>query len=300
VSTSVSEAIAGVASSLDYTRRTKVVTTEAEFPTVGQVWLAHQRFGPTVEFVPVRDGRLYLEDYERLIDENTACVSVTHVYYQNGFRQDISPITELAHKKGALVCVDDYQSCGTFPIDVKALGVDFLTSGNLKYLLGVPGIAFLYVKKDIVEGMRPAVTGWFGQQEPFSFKVKELKYADSARRYDTGTPAVMPAFAARAGMEIINEVGPDRIQMRIEHLSRYTLAAAREAGFDITSPQDVTVKGATNSFRVEDSHGVEAAMKKRGIIASARGDVIRFAPHFFTTEADIDTAVSALKEVLNK
>ncbi|MDI7248653.1 MAG: aminotransferase class V-fold PLP-dependent enzyme, partial [Bacillota bacterium] len=194
VSTSVSEAVASVASALRVVGdRKKVVATEAEFPTVGHVWLAHQKYGYKVEFVPLRQGQLTLDDYERYIDEDTLVASVTHVYYQTGYKQDLAPVVELAHSRGALVLVDAYQSLGTCPLDVKALDVDFLASGNLKYLLGIPGIAFLYVKKELVPALKPAVTGWFGQENPFAFKVHYLDYARDARRFDTGTPPVIPA-----------------------------------------------------------------------------------------------------------
>ncbi len=298
VTGSVSDAIASVASALDYSRRRKVVATEAEFPTVGHVWLAHQKYGQKVEFVPLRDGETRMEDYERYIDDDTAMLSATHVYYQNGFKQDLKALADLAHRRGATILVDAYQSLGTTPVDVKALDLDFLTSGNLKYLLGVPGIAFLYVRKDLVPRLKPAVTGWFGQEEPFSFRVMLLDYASSARRFDTGTPPVMPAFAARAGMEIINAAGIDNIAQRIDMLSQRCLDGARARNLPIASPLDVRRKGATTAIRCADPHGVEAALKKRRIIASARGDVIRIAPHFYTLAEEIDMVLDNLVELL--
>lgn len=301
VSTSVSEAVAGVASALDYSgHRRKVLCTEAEFPTVGHVWLAHQKLGAKVEFVPVRGGEVQLADYERYLDADTLITSITHVYYQNGFKQDLGAITKLAHERGALVLVDAYQSLGTCPIDVKALDVDFLTSGNLKYLLGIPGIAFLYVKKELVPAMKPAVTGWFGQEKPFAFKVHYLDYASTARRFDTGTPPVMAAFAARAGMEMIREVGLEQIGRRIDMLSQYTLAGAQRRGLDVMSPLDIRCKGATTAIRVSDSHAVEVALKQHGIIASARGEAIRVAPHFFTLPAEIDRVLDTLADLLRR
>lgn len=301
VSTSVSEAVSSIASAITYEGpRRKVVTTEAEFPTVGHVWLAHQKYGGKVEFVPVRNGIVRMEDYERYVDEDTVIVSVTHVYYQNGFKQDLGEIARLAHSRGALVLVDAYQSLGTTPVDVKALDVDILTSGNLKYLLGIPGIAFLYVKKDLVPKLKPAVTGWFGQENPFAFKVHYLDYASSARRFDTGTPPVMPAFAARAGMEIINQVGPRAIAERIDMLSKHAIEGAQRRGLEVTSPLDISKKGATTAIRVPDSHAMEVELKKRNIIASARGDVIRVAPHFFTRPEDLDVVLDEIVAILRK
>ncbi|MGE5483825.1 MAG: aminotransferase class V-fold PLP-dependent enzyme [Ignavibacteriales bacterium] len=299
VSTSVSEAVASVASGLDMSgKRRKIVATEAEFPTVGHVWLGHQKYGCKVEFVPVRDGEVKIEDYERYVDGETLVTSVTHVYYQTGFKQDLEKIGEIAHSKGSIMLVDAYQSLGTVPVDVKALDIDILTSGNLKYLLGIPGIAFLYVKKDLVPRLKPAVTGWFGQENPFAFKVHYLDYASDARRFDTGTPPVMPAFAARAGMEIINAVGPREIGRKIEELSAHCIDGIRRRGLALASPVDPKRKGSTTSVKVPDPHAVEEALKERGIIASARGDVIRVAPHFFTRPEDIDTVLDEIQDVL--
>jgi selenocysteine lyase/cysteine desulfurase len=152
LSTSASAAVASIASALTVEGgRRRVVTTEAEFPTVGHVWLAHSRHGLEVEFIPVRDGAIDLREYEKRVDERTLIVSATHVYYQNGFKQDVARIAEIAHRVGALTLVDAYQSLGTCHVDVRALDVDVLVSGNQKYLLGVPSFAFIYVKCEVVD-----------------------------------------------------------------------------------------------------------------------------------------------------
>lgn len=300
IATSASAAVASVASSLDgWGPRRRVVTTEAEFPTVGHVWLAHAKYGLEIDFIPVRDGAIALEDYEERIDERTVLTSATHVYYQNGFKQDVGRIAEIAHQAGSLLLVDAYQSLGTCAVDVRELDIDILVGGVLKYLLGLPGIAFIYVKEEIVERFEPALTGWFGRVDPFAFDARALDYASEARRFDTGTPPVFAAVAARAGMEIIEEVGARRIGERIEELSAYTIEAAGRCGFEYVGPADVNEKGATTAISVPDPHAVEAKLKEGGIVASARGDVIRIAPHFFTGCDDIDRAMAELGKILS-
>lgn len=301
LSTSVSEATASIASALDpLGARRRILTTEAEFPTVGHVWLASQKYGYKVDYVPVRNGEILLEDYRRLLDEETVLTSVTHVYYQNGFKQDLGAIARIIHEKGSLFYVDAYQSLGTVDLDVKQMDIDILSSGNLKYLLGIPGIAFIYVKKDLISCLKPAVTGWFGQENPFSFQVRYLDYASDSRRFDTGTPPVLTAFAARAGMEIINEVGPKNIEKRINMLSEYTIGLAQERGLELLSPLDVKKKGSTTAIRVDDSHQVEIDLKKHNIIASARGNAIRIAPHFYTTKENLKHVMDCLAGLLRK
>ena len=193
--------------------------------------------------------------------------------------------------------VDAYQTLGAVPVDVKALDVDFLVSGNLKYLMGVPGVAFLYVRRDLIERLRPTVTGWFGRANPFAFRVDSLDWSHTASRFDSGTPPVMNAYIARAGMEIINDVGVRHIRAWHETLAQRLIEGGRARGLELFGPADVAHKTASTAFVVSDSHAVEHAMRERGIIASARGPVIRLAPHFYSTLADVDRALDALAAV---
>lgn len=298
---SVSQATYSIASALDYSgRRNKVVVTEADFPTVVHVWSACKRLGFKLEFVPLANGEIDIAAYENIIDEKTLITSIPQVYYQNGFKQNIAAICEIAHRKGSLLYVDAYQSLGTEPIDVKAMDIDILSAGNLKYLLGMPGSAYLYVKQELIPYMKPMATGWFGQENPFAFDIYNFQYASDARRFDSGTPSIITAYAARAGMEIINEVGVVNIKTWIDELSRYALQELEKRGFKTTSPKDISKKGPTTSIAISDPHAVEAKLKKRQVIASARGPVIRYAPHFFVTHEDINRALDALEDILRE
>lgn len=296
ISTSASAATASIASALtpDGSRR-RVVTTEAEFPTVAHVWLAHRRHGLEVEFVPLgAGGWIEPEDYDVGLDERTLLVSATHVYYQNGFRQNLRQIADRVHDAGALLFVDAYQSLGTCELDVHESGVDILVGGALKYLLGIPGIAFIYVRADLIERLRPTLTGWFGRSDPFAFEARTLDYARDARRLETGTPPIFAAAAARAGLEIIEEVGTSRIEARLSALSRHALKAARARGLKVAGPAAVERRGAITAIRVSDPPAAERRLRERGVVASARGEVLRVAPHFFTTADEIDRAMNEI------
>ena len=302
VGTSVSELTTAVASALPLnTNRKKVVVTDAEFPTVGFVWQAYQKYGYEVQFIPVKEGIIDINDYDRYVDEKTILTSACGVYYYNGFRQDLKKIIPKIHDKGSLAYIDAYQGIGTYPLDVKELDIDVLATGNLKYLLGVPGIAFLYVKKEIIEYLNPAFTGWFGQEDPFAFDIHNFQYAKDARRFDNGTPPVPTAYIARAGMKIINTVGVDNIFQWTNVLSDHCLRGAKERGLNIASPTDLSMKAPTTAIRVPgDSHEFELALRERCIIASARNDVVRIAPHFFITLEDIDCVLDCYAELLDK
>ncbi len=299
VFSSVSEATSAVASALDFARgRSKVVVTEAEFPTIGHVWLAQESRGARVEWIPVCDGMIDAADYERIVDDQTAIVSATHGYFLNGFKQDLPRLVTAAHERGALLYVDAYQTLGTVPVDVRALGLDFLAAGNLKFLMGIPGIAFLYVRRDLAARLEPSVTGWFGRANPFAFDVKHLDWSPTTSRFDTGTPPIVNAYVARAGMEMINEIGVGAIRSWLEVLGRRLIDGGRARGLDLLGTDDMAHKTATTAFIVGESHVVEAKMRERGVIASARGPVIRLSPHFYNTVEDVDTALDTLVAVL--
>jgi selenocysteine lyase/cysteine desulfurase len=301
VFSSVSEATSAVASALDFTGRSRnVVVSELEFPTVGHVWLAQKQRGARVAWVPVRDGAIEPAAYDALLDDQTAIVSACHGYYLNGFTQDLAQLASRAHAAGALLYVDAYQTLGVAPVDVKALGVDFLASGNLKYLMGVPGIAFLYVRSELIETLHPTVTGWFGRVDPFAFDAKQLDWPASASRFDAGTPPIINAYIARAGMEVITGIGVEKIRAWQEVLARRLIEGGRARGLTLLGTDDVARKTANTAFVVRDAHAIEAAMRARGVLPSARGAVIRLAPHFYSSLADVDAALDLVAELTQR
>ncbi|RMH13751.1 MAG: aminotransferase class V-fold PLP-dependent enzyme, partial [Gemmatimonadetes bacterium] len=288
---SVSHAASALATALDFGGpRTTILASPSEFPTVGHVWLAQERRGARVRWLERGPaGTAPVEAYRAALDERTALVSVAHGDFQTGALQDVAAVAEAAREVGALTFVDAYQTAGTRPLDVEALGADALASGTLKYLLGLPGIAFLWVRPELAERLRPTVTGWFGQADPFAFDPRTLAFAPGARRFDTGTPPIGPAYAARAGIEAVLEAGPAAIGARIESLVGRLLAAGRAHGLEVLGPAEAHRRTPATAFRVPgDSHALEAALRARGVLASARGPALRLAPHFFNTEHEVE------------
>jgi selenocysteine lyase/cysteine desulfurase len=299
VASSVSQATASVASGLDYTgRRHRVVVSGAEFPTVSQVWMAQERFGAEIRHIPVQEGVIQPEAYQEVVDEETLVVSAARGYYQNGWKQDIAAVANIARDRGALLYVDAYQTLGTEPFDAPTCGADFVASGNLKFLMGIPGIAFVWVRPEVAERLEPAVTGWFGRKDPFAFDASRLNWATGARRLDTGTPPVLQAYVARAGMAWLRELGLDAVAAWTGVLSDRLVEGGRERGLAILGPTATAHKAPTTAFACDDSHGAEEALRARGIIASARGPAIRLAPHFYNTLDDVDLALDELATVL--
>ncbi len=300
VFSSVSEATSAVATAIDFSgARRRVVTTEAEFPTIGHAWLAQRRRGAELAWVPVCDGAVDASRYDTLVDDRTAVVSACHGYYLNGALQNLADLARCAHDRGALLYVDAYQTLGTVPVDVRANGVDFLASGNLKFLMGIPGIAFLYVRSAVAARLEPLTTGWFGRADPFAFDATRLDWAPGASRFDAGTPPIANAYVARAGMELIAELGVGNIRGWLEILGQRLIDGGRARGLTLHGPSDLSNKTATTAFVVDDSHAVEHALRSDGIIASARGPVIRLAPHYYSSLDDIDASLDALANVVH-
>jgi selenocysteine lyase/cysteine desulfurase len=300
VVSSVSQAASAIATCLNYTKeRNEVVLTDMDFPCIGHVWLSQQSSGAHISFISSYDDQIPLERYEKGITEKTLLTSIPHVAYYNGFEQDLKEIAAIAHKKGALLFVDAYQSAGNVGIDVKDSNIDFLAAGLQKYLLGVPGLAFLYIKREIADQLTPRVTGWFGQSNPFLFDIKNVDYAQGARKFDSGTPAMINGFAAKEGLKLLLEAGMDRIDPYLRELSTFTINYAKEKGLIIKSPDDAQVKGSNTAIYVENANEIEQKMKKEGVIVSARKDVIRIAPHFYNTRDDIKEAVDLLATLVD-
>jgi selenocysteine lyase/cysteine desulfurase len=306
VGSSVSQLVSSLASALANAPSTsgrRIVTSAAEFPGVAHAWLALRAAGYTVDVLPGRKAGIITEDdLVESLDTPTTLLSCPHVCYANGMMLDLERVTQAAHAHSSLVFVDAYQSIGTTPINVKAIDIDFLAAGTLKYLLGTAGIAFLYVKPALLEMLHPTVTGWFGRTKPFAFDPFHLDYADSTARFDLGTPNIINAYAARAGMQLIAEIGVARIRGQIECLSDLAYRLAPQLELHIVGPQDARHKGATTAIQTasaEQAHQLEAVLRQRGIIVSARNQALRLAPHGFTREEELKQALQAVAALLH-
>ncbi|HEY7355648.1 MAG TPA: aminotransferase class V-fold PLP-dependent enzyme, partial [Ktedonobacterales bacterium] len=331
IGASVSQLVSSLASALvqpDAPRR-RILSSVVEFPGVGHAWHAATRAAPGWRLDLLTGNEDEVIEADRLaaeratqplrhthpgivvstqqitaaIDDSTALVSAPLVSYTNGALLDAEAIVAAAHAQGALVLLDAYQGAGSVPIDVQASQVDFLVAGALKYLMSTAGIAFLYVSPSVRQQLEPAVTGWFGRANPFDFDSAGLDYAPGASRFDLGTPPLINAFAARAGIELIRETGVAEIKAQIDRLSALAYRAAPAQGLKILGPQPGTPKGAATSIDAgspERAHWLEEALRAQGVIVSARGEAVRLAPHGFTLETELEEALDRLAALLER
>lgn len=258
-------------------------------------WLALKRRGVDVRFVPIgTDNRITCEQVARFVDHNTRMVALAAVRFNSGYRADLKAISDIAHTHGALFLVDGIQAAGVVPLNVEADGIDILSCGGFKWLLGLPGTGFLYVRSSVQERITPVLPGMFAAEDD----LRSLKYLPDARRYETGSLAYALFHAWTAGLELLQEVGIDNIHNRVLYLTDRLISGLRAKQMHIISPiASVTERSAIVVF----SAGCEATnqalyqrLSESKIVVSLRGGLIRVSPAFYNTEAEIDALMQAL------
>jgi selenocysteine lyase/cysteine desulfurase len=275
--------------------RNKILIGELDFPTVGHQWLS--RPGYEVEFVPSRDGMtIPPEAFAERIDDRTALVATTHLFYTTGYLQDVRAIADAAHAAGALCLIDGYQTCGCVPLDVVAMDCDAFVGGCLKWLSGGPGNAFIYVRPDLIPRMRPQGTGWFATRDPFSFTLQELTFADDARRLETGTWAMPSHYAGLAALEMILEVGVQNIQERLRDLTDRILERCEAAGVKTFTPRERSRRCGIVTLECDHPEEVEAELHAQGVIVDWRPGRVRLSPHWCVTESELERGMDLVLE----
>ncbi|HEX5724781.1 MAG TPA: aminotransferase class V-fold PLP-dependent enzyme [Longimicrobiaceae bacterium] len=296
LSPSVSSALSSIASAIDHRTRKRVVCAELDFPTLVYQWLAR----PDVEVVrvPSDDGiGVPPERWAEYVDERTALVATSHVFYGTGYVQDLAPIARAARDAGALFLVDGYQAAGQIAVDPRAADADVYVAGPLKWLLGGPGLAFLWVREERIEALRPTTASWFGARDQFSFRVDELEFRDDAARFSMGTPAVPTVYTALGGLEIFAEAGEARIFARVKALAEDLVERLRAAGFDLRVANDPARRSAILLVKHPDAPGAVHALAEQGIIVDYRAGTVRVSPHFYNTPEENERFVEALRAV---
>lgn len=293
LSPSVSAALASVASAVDYRQRPRVVVAELDFPTLAYQWLARSEVEVVV--VPSDDGiGIPAERWAESIDERTSIVATSHVFYSTGYVQDLPVIAEAAHRAGALFVVDGYQAAGQIPVNPRALGADVYVCGPLKWLLGGPGLAFLWVRDEWIGRLHPTVVSWFGARDQFGFRADALELRDDAARFSLGTPAVPTVYTALGGLEIFREIGVEPITRRIAALTEDLVARLGAVGFEMRIAPQPERRSGIVMVRHPDSAGAVAALAGQGIIVDRRGEYVRVSPHFYNTPDENARCVEAL------
>jgi selenocysteine lyase/cysteine desulfurase len=296
VTTSLSAGVAALASGLRYAgKRSKIVLSDYEFPTVGQIWHAQSSRGARVFHVPATDdGTVPIEHFERAIDDETLLVSITHVSYRSGSMLDAERIARLAHERGALVLLDAYQSVGSLPVDVRALDVDFLAAGVLKYLLGSAGLGFFYCRRELVERVWPTATGWFADEDIFAMDHRDYSPSRTATRFQSGTPPIPPIYAGIAGIELMQEIGIAETREHVNALNSRLLDGLDELRARVVTPRRPKRRGALICVAALDAPALVAALRREGIVTSERDGNLRISAHCYNSVEDVDAVLESL------
>jgi len=294
VTTSVSAGVSALASAIDFEARQRVVISDFEFPTIGQIWHAQQARGAEVTIVRADGPEIPLERFEEAIDERTAIVSVTAVCYRNGARLPVEEIARIAHERGALVVLDAYQAAGTYPLDVESLGVDVLAAGVLKYLLASAGLAFMWVRPGLAERLLPTQTGWFADRDIFEMDHTDYSPAPNARRFQSGTPPIPAIYGGIAGMELMQEIGIADTRDHVLALTDRLIEGVDALGGIVPTPRVHEHRGALVCIASTDAPALVATLETEGIVTSERDGNLRVSPHAYNTEEDIDAVLAAL------
>jgi kynureninase len=292
-SASVSAALSVIGSALDYRHRPKVICAELDFPTIAYQWMVR----PDVEVVtvPSDDGAtIDLQRWADAVDERTAAIATSHVFFTTGAIQDLDGLGAIARDAGALFIVDAYQSAGQLPVDLRGDGIDVLITGPLKWLMGGPGLAYTAVRRELVPELRPTITGWFGAEDQFDFDISRHEFKGDARRFELGTPALATVHTALGGQEIVDEIGVAAIRQRNQELTERLIVRAHDAGFRIRAAADPRARSAIVMIAAADPADAVAHLDRAGIIVDARPGHVRVSPHFYNTVAEVDRVVDEL------
>jgi kynureninase len=295
-------ALSSVASCFNFaeTERNKIVTSALDFPSMEYIWEAQSRLGANVEVVHTDDGiRVRLEDILDAIDDTTCLVALSHVSFRSSYRVNVEAIVERAHRYGALVLLDVYQSAGALELHANEWEVDFLIGGTIKWLCGGPASGYLYVRPDLQKDLAPRLTGWVAHAAPFDFASAPMQYTDSVRRFAQGTPSIPALYSVLPGLQIIEEVGVKTIQAESQRRTEWMIDFALEQGWKINSPPNVEDRGASVMIYVEDGPAMVERLAERKVFVDCRPGVgLRMSPHFFNTDEEVREAMRILAELM--
>ena len=296
-----SEGMNTAANMLHYPKGSKVVTTDLEYPSAVFPWL-RKGLGVKVQYVKNVNGRILLDDMEKAVDDKTVAVTISHVEYANGFRNNLRVLSEIVHEHGAYLIVDAIQSVGTMPIDVHRDDVDFLAAACYKWLLSPPGAAYFYVKDDLIEKFEPPFAGW-ASVKPETFETADfydiwnMNLSKTASRFEVGSLSEISCVGAFEGMKMLLDYGAENVRKRIVKVTDDLIDSIKDLGYELQTPEDKQCRSGIVNFRVKEPEQIVEKLRKRNIIVSARANGLRVSPHYYNTEEEVDGLMAEVKKL---
>lgn len=285
-----------VVSTLRWDERPSLLYSDQEFPSIAHVWLAQKARGAQPQ--SIRNAGRHADiaaQYAERIDRDTKFVSIPHTCYLDGKTLPLKQIAARARSVGAKVFVDAYQAVGVQAVDVGELDCDYLVGGAMKYLLGLPGLAFLFVRDGLDNDLDPQLTGWFGRKRPFDFDAATLDFANCATRFETGTPSIPSIYAANAGLGLISALDPHRVEEHVASLIEYACEKLLSQGETLLHIPRRGEHGAHLAVRETSPALLDTCLQQHGIAVSPRGKALRLSFHYYNDASDIDLFCEVLK-----
>lgn len=290
-----------LAGGLELSSGDNVILADIEHPALLYPWLQQQKRGVQVRIVTAQDGVLPVQAYLRQMDANTKVVALSAVQYGSGYLADLRELCRQCHARGILVAVDAIQALGRIPINVKGLGIDYLSCGSFKGLMGALGSGFLYCRRDLIPRIRPPYTCYHSvpaHQEfpavPTDF-LPPVQYEDT-RRFDAGSSNTYGAVSMGLGASLINEIGVDTIYAHICHLER-------QLRQQLTNPKLHLLGGSAPNhlsgtlawtFDPAETDRLQAMLQAERIKLTLRDGYMRLQLHFYNTAEQMDKVAAVL------
>lgn len=292
------QALGTLTTCFDWKDKSSVVVDDFSFPSVAQLWHAQEQRGAKVRRVAEDENGLILPSYfDEHLDNDVKLASVAQVCYKNGHLLDVAEVGRRVHDAGALYVVDSYQGCGSREINVRKLDIDIMVAGTVKYMLGSPGVGFMYIKEELLDQLHPTITGWFGQATPGAMYIDKHEEAPDAVKFQSGTPALSPVYDSLAGLELLKSIGIDKIETWINFMTAKVMQRLLEEGYVPATPEDPARRSAQVAIRAKDGDAAVRELVNKGITSTTRDNNVRTAWHFYNTPDDIEVLIDTLKDI---
>jgi len=280
-----------LAQGLQWKHGDEIILNSIEFPSNVYPFLNLKSQGVNIEFVKAHDGIVSAEDIIAAVTPKTRLISISFVQFLTGYRADMQMLGEYCRAHNIIFCVDAIQGLGPLQLDVKKCCIDYISCGTQKWLMGEPGLAFIYLTSELQERLKPAYTGWLSVNNPWDLLNFDLSLKKDATALQTGTTNNIAIAAFAAALGVMGQIpAAEREQIVLDN-SEYFIGKLQEAGYKpILAGVDRKYLSGIVSFPHENAQQIFEKLTKANITCSLRQGIIRFSPHFYNTKQEISTA----------
>ena len=287
-----------VANGIPWKKGDNIITVYGEFPSNIYPWMNLQKQGVELRTVTPKEGRVLPEEIEKLMDENTRLLTISSVEFGTGFRNDLDALGLICKEKGILFCVDAIQSLGLIPMDVKKWNIDFLAADGHKWLVAPEGLGCFYCSMEKLESLELPLLGWNSVVNATDFSNYDFTLKKDAQRFEEGTLNIMGIMALGASLELLQEIGIDRIEQRVLGLTEQIISELLQKGYKVRSPRGEGERSGIVSFESKkSSDAIQRLLMKQGIACASRDGALRVSPHFYNTEEEIQVFMKKLVDL---